>query len=281
MAKRGKKTLMDSLKGIVVSGKSPGSKAGRSAKARAKADNAAKLQRRDLLSPFVVATIDLDPLINPLPGRARPIPNELPSGRVLVSQQHGVKCLLLADLEKVGIQKLRSICARKLSEEEAIFMPMGTQILRDEALHQGKRFTIKLRKGTLFLSPGGHPNGYLLEPLQLPLRKELSQNHQFLMVTEQIAERYLQNLVDIPASFAVVKEDVFGGIHLTGVRRDPHQCSAADRHGRFAPGRSRLGGQLPRPSAGNEILETHRLVGHGQLEPAIKHHAAAAGSGGD
>ena len=70
----------------------------------------------------------------------------------------------------------------------------------------------------------------------------------------------------------------FGGIHLTGVRRDPHQCSAADRHGRFAPGRSRLvgmpspfgrlGGQLPRPSAGNEILETHRLVGHGQLEPA-------------
>ena len=209
MAKRGKKTLMDSLKGIVVSGKSPGSKAGRSAKARAKADNAAKLQRRDLLSPFVVATIDLDPLINPLPGRARPIPNELPSGRVLVSQQHGIKCLLLADLEKVGIQKLRSICARKLSEEEAIFMPMGTQILRDEALHQGKRFTIKLRKGTLFLSPGGHPNGYLLEPLQLPLRKELSQNHQFLMVTEQIAERYLQNLVDIPASFAVVKEDVF------------------------------------------------------------------------
>ena len=40
----------------------------------------------------------------------------------------------------------------------------------------------------------------------------------------------------------------------------------------------RLGGQLPRPSAGNEILETHRLVGHGQLEPAIKHHAAAAGA---
>ena len=40
----------------------------------------------------------------------------------------------------------------------------------------------------------------------------------------------------------------------------------------------RLGGQLPRPSAGNEILETHRLVGHGQFEHAIKHHAAAAGA---
>ncbi len=210
MAKRSKKTLMDSLKGIVVSGKSPsGSKAGRSAKAKAKADSDAKLQRRDLLSPFVVATIDLDPLINPLPGRARPIPNELPSGRVLVSQQHGTKCLLLADVEKVGIQKLRAICARKLTEEEAIYLPMGTQILRDEVLHQGKRFTIKLRKGTLFLSPGGHPNGYLLEAMQLPLRKEFSQNHQFLSVTEQIAERYLQSLVDIPASFVVVKEDVF------------------------------------------------------------------------
>ena len=43
---------------------------------------------------------------------------------------------------------------------------------------------------------------------------------------------------------------VFGGIHLTGVRRDPHQCSAADRHGRFAPGRSRLVG-CPRRLGGS------------------------------
>ena len=42
----------------------------------------------------------------------------------------------------------------------------------------------------------------------------------------------------------------FGGIHLTGVRRDPHQCSAADRHGRFAPGRSRLVG-CPRRLGGS------------------------------
>ena len=41
-----------------------------------------------------------------------------------------------------------------------------------------------------------------------------------------------------------------GGIHLTGVRRDPHQCSAADRHGRFAPGRSRLVG-CPRRLGGS------------------------------
>ena len=41
-----------------------------------------------------------------------------------------------------------------------------------------------------------------------------------------------------------------GGIPLTGVRRDPHQCSAADRHGRFAPGRSRLVG-CPRRLGGS------------------------------
>ena len=43
---------------------------------------------------------------------------------------------------------------------------------------------------------------------------------------------------------------LLGGIHLTGVRRDPHQCSAADRHGRFAPGRSRLVG-CPRRLGGS------------------------------
>ena len=81
MAKRSKKTLMDSLKGIVVS-KPPASKGRVRKAAKRKADKAAKLQRRDLLSPFVVATLDLDLLIDPPPGRARPIPNELPAGRV-------------------------------------------------------------------------------------------------------------------------------------------------------------------------------------------------------
>ena len=52
---------------------------------------------------------------------------------------------------------------------------------------------------------------------------------------------------------ALLTRDVYarlGGIHLTGVRRDPHQCSAADRHGRFAPGRSRLVG-CPRRLGGS------------------------------
>ena len=46
------------------------------------------------------------------------------------------------------------------------------------------------------------------------------------------------------------QKEAFGGIPLTGVRRDPHQCSAADRHGRFAPGRSRLVG-CPRRLGGS------------------------------
>ena len=48
----------------------------------------------------------------------------------------------------------------------------------------------------------------------------------------------------------LVRKRAIGGIHLTGVRRDPHQCSAADRHGRFAPGRSRLVG-CPRRLGGS------------------------------
>ena len=53
-------------------------------------------------------------------------------------------------------------------------------------------------------------------------------------------------------AFSTAKEpiDRVGGIPLTGVRRDPHQCSAADRHGRFAPGRSRLVG-CPRRLGGS------------------------------
>ena len=53
--------------------------------------------------------------------------------------------------------------------------------------------------------------------------------------------------VVVIASIAITS---VGGIHLTGVRRDPHQCSAADRHGRFAPGRSRLVG-CPRRLGGS------------------------------
>ena len=57
---------------------------------------------------------------------------------------------------------------------------------------------------------------------------------------------------DDDASAGRIEADIapFGGIHLTGVRRDPHQCSAADRHGRFAPGRSRLVG-CPRRLGGS------------------------------
>ena len=64
----------------------------------------------------------------------------------------------------------------------------------------------------------------------------------------QIKESALQKLRH-PTRSASPKE-LLGGIHLTGVRRDPHQCSAADRHGRFAPGRSRLVG-CPRRLGGS------------------------------
>lgn len=165
-------------------------------------------QQKDILNDFIVAAVDMDPLINPPTGRPRPIPDELPNGTLLVSQRLGVKCLLIDQLTEVGRRTLKEICARKLRPTQAIYLPMGTQVYKDEILHQGRGFVVKLRKGSIFTSVGGHPNAYLLDTLPLPLRRELTGNPQVLPVTETTAQKYLQNLVDIPTSFELVKEDV-------------------------------------------------------------------------
>ena len=164
--------------------------------------------RRDQLREFSLSVVDVDALVSPPSGRARPIPEELGAGTVLVSQRLGIKCLLLEDLTEVGRQKLKEVCARKLKANQGVYLPMGTQVFRDEILHQGREFTAKLRKGTLFVSAGGHPNAYLLDELKLPLRRELTSNPQVLVITDATAQRYLQALVDIPISFELLKEDV-------------------------------------------------------------------------
>ncbi len=178
-----------------------------------------KAKNRDALQEFTVSYIDMDPLINPPTGRPRPIPEELPLGTVLISQRLGVKCLLLDHLEEVGRKTLKEICARKLRPTQAVYLPMGSQVYRDELLHQGRALQIKVRKGTLFLSVGGHPNTYLLDTLQLPLRRELSSNPEVLPVTETTAQRYLQGLLDIPHSFELLKEDVLFDASKENVRR--------------------------------------------------------------
>ena len=178
-----------------------------------------RAKNRDALQEFTVNYIDMDPLINPPTGRPRPIPEELPLGTVLISQRLGVKCLLLDALEEVGRKTLKEICARKLRPNQAVYLPMGTQVYRDELLHQGRNLQIKVRKGTLFLSVGGHPNTYLLDTLQLPLRKELTSNPEVLPITETTAQRYLQSLLDIPASFELLKEDVLFDASKENVRK--------------------------------------------------------------
>ena len=71
------------------------------------------------------------------------------------------------------------------------------------------------------------------------------------LAKENIAERLANPSLQQPvANDPTYYNADIGGIHLTGVRRDPHQCSAADRHGRFAPGRSRLVG-CPRRLGGS------------------------------
>jgi len=202
-----KKTFIDSLKDMVVGGKGPARKARKSPASQSRAR--ARARARDKLSPFTVSYLDVDRLLDAGPDELRSIPNELKQGTVLLSQQMGIKCLLLQALEEVGRKKLRDICARKLSEEEAAYLPMGTQILREEILHQGRDFTVRLPRGTLFLNPGGHPDGYLLEQLDLPLRRETDAISQILPINENTAPKYLQTLVDVPPSFALIKEDIF------------------------------------------------------------------------
>jgi hypothetical protein len=165
-------------------------------------------QQKNAVNEFAASVLDLDPLINPPTGRPRPIPDELQPGTVLVSQRLGIKCLLLEQLTEVGRRTLKEICARKVPPSKAIYLPMGTQLYKDEILHQGRGFTAKLRKGSLFLSVGGHVNAYLLDDLTLPLRRELSSNPQILPVTETTAQKYLQALLEIPASFELLKEDL-------------------------------------------------------------------------
>ena len=179
-----------------------GRKGGRSSAKRRKTKN------RDALQEFTVSHIDMDPLINPPTERPRPIPEELPLGTVLISQRLGVKCLLLENLEEVDRKTLKEICARKLRTNQAVYLPMGSQVYKDELLHKARAQPIKVRKGTLFLSAGGPPNTYLLDDLKLPLRRELNGSPEVLPVTETTAQRYLQGLLDIPQSFELLTEDV-------------------------------------------------------------------------
>ena len=203
-----KKTFLSSLRDMVGPAKK------QAKRKRAKNGKRPKKLKRppaaNPVTPFLAPTLDMDTLINP-PKDQRPkaCPTELTRDLVLTSRQHGIKCVLLEPLENVDLEVLKNICARRLKDDEAIYLAPGTQVLKEEALHQGQSLITKLRKGTLFLSPGGHPNGYLLADLQVPLRKELGRLQEFLGVTEQTAKRYLQSLADIPHSFDLIKEDSF------------------------------------------------------------------------
>ena len=171
-----KKSFLDSLKDVVGPGKSAPGKRKRNSKKLKSAQTA-----KDPLTPFLAPSLDVDVLINPPKDRRpRPCPTELTRGLVLTSRRHGVKCILLEPLDNVDREVLKNVCARRLKEDEAIYLPTGTQILKEEVLHQGRTFISKLKIGTIFLSPGGHPNGYLLADLQVPLRKELGSIQHYL-----------------------------------------------------------------------------------------------------
>ena len=203
---RKKKTFLRVLKDMVGGEKTGNPNTGPAGSKQDRRESAGL--RRDLLAPFKPSTVDLDPLVHPTKHQHPSIPESLHPGSLLVSQRHGVKCLLLDEVEGVEIQVLKAICLGKSDLQQLVYLPMGTPVLKDEVLHQGRQFVVKLRKGTLFLSPGGHPNSYLLHGLTLPLTRELSSNWEILLITESTAKRHLQNLVSLPPNFSLLKEDL-------------------------------------------------------------------------
>ncbi|MBT7915470.1 hypothetical protein HN588_16350 [Candidatus Bathyarchaeota archaeon] len=206
---RRKKTLIGALKGMIGGGKS--GKTVRSSRSSDPNGNDSAMidPRRDLLASFQASTLDLDPLVHPTKHQHPPIPEIIHPGTLMMSQRHGVKCIPLEAIEAVDIQILKEICLRKSALENLAYLPMGMTVLKDEILHQGRQFSVRLRKGTLFLSPGGHANAYLLDAIALPLTRELSSNPEILLLTETTAKRHLQKLVEIPSSFSLIKEDLF------------------------------------------------------------------------
>ena len=205
--KQPKKSLLGSLKNIIGGPPSDAKYAKNFSKSRKRPKE--RSPQRDLLAPFQLPMLDLDPLVHPTKNQSPRIPPKLNIGTLLISQRHGIKCILLEPIEEVEIAILKDICLRKLSQSQAVFLPMGSQLLKDEILHQGREFSVKLRKGTVFVSPGGHPNGFLLSELSLPLRREIGSILDYLPLTESTAKNSLQKLVDIPPSFVLIKEDLF------------------------------------------------------------------------
>ena len=118
-----------------------------------------------------------------------------------------------------------------------------------------RRDASKLAK---YLRLGELPEAYIYPKEKRPLRDLLRRRSDLVQLRASCYTslrvqllQYNLNTFNGQQLKQLASEDIdHGGIHLTGVRRDPHQCSAADRHGRFAPGRSRLVG-CPRRLGGS------------------------------
>ena len=99
--KQPKKSLLGSLKNLLGGPPSDARYAKSFAKSRKRAKSGGP--RRDLLAPFQLPILDLDLLVHPAKDSKPRIPPKLNIGTLLVSQRHGVKCILIDPLEKVEI----------------------------------------------------------------------------------------------------------------------------------------------------------------------------------
>ena len=159
---------------------------------RRRRTNAAHNRRpADLFGPYLPPRIDVDALLHPERKGLGQIPDQINIGTVLSSKRHGIKCLLLDPLEGVELSFLKKLCLRTLNNPSIVYLPIGTVVYKESVTHQGRDFVAQLEKGTVFLSPSGHPNGYLLDKMSLPLRKELGSDGEYIPFTEASAKRHL------------------------------------------------------------------------------------------
>ena len=154
--KQPKKSLLGSLKNMLGGPPSDARYAKNFAKSRKRAKD--RSPQRDLLAPFQLPMLDLDPLVHPTKNNNPRIPPKLNIGTLLVSQRHGIKCILLEPIETLELAALKDICMRKLRPDlDAMFtikttyesIPIETLVIQADKSSKD----LAIERGTFLFSP--------------------------------------------------------------------------------------------------------------------------------
>ena len=171
-------------------------------------------QRYVLLEPYFAETVDLDELLHgPASGpesediaRFR---QEIPRGYILVSQEDQLKCISFERIDRITDQQIEDIKARRVNPHDFVYLPYDAEVLLTEAFNIERTFRMNVKKGTVIVDSYGRLNFYLIQDVQIPFRGKFLQSMGLVIISNRSARLYLQQLIDLPESFRLVKDDVF------------------------------------------------------------------------